>query len=254
MYRDSAHALDERDRAVGAILIGEALIDECDRIRAVVDAQADETIERWRALTAVHDTYPEIWRHLDRARDLLEARGATTAGYDELRPHVHRAPTTTDGARVEVTALEEARQAVDELKLVVPGADWDGIHARTSGLVKAPLARARGQRTVLIAVLALLALGATTWIASIIPEHKIGRREAMRRELSEIQSQRKVRIEFLRIELGNRCDAPRARELAKQLVFDGRGPEARVFGRDYIARCGDDLVVDNWANAPQPRR
>ena len=28
MYRDSANALDERDRAVGAILIGEALVDE----------------------------------------------------------------------------------------------------------------------------------------------------------------------------------------------------------------------------------
>ena len=31
MYRDAPAALDERDRAVGAILIGEALLASCER-------------------------------------------------------------------------------------------------------------------------------------------------------------------------------------------------------------------------------
>src|SRR5678815_2883486 len=97
MYRDSATILDERDRAVGSILIGEALVDECER--AANDIRNPEALshqERWRTITGVHDTYPEIWRHLDRARSLLAGRGANTAAYDEMRPHARRAPTNAD--------------------------------------------------------------------------------------------------------------------------------------------------------------
>src|SRR5258708_1597793 len=97
MYRDTASALDEHDRAVGAILIGEALVDECDRA-ALRITQPEVTTEhdRWRAVHEVHDTYPEIWRHLDRARRVLATRGANTVAYDELRPHAKRAATDVD--------------------------------------------------------------------------------------------------------------------------------------------------------------
>src|SRR6185312_9085890 len=97
MYRDSATALDEHDRAVDAILIGEALIEECER-RAIT-VKRPETArdqERWRAVQEVHDAYPEVWRHLDRARRVLAKRGANTVGYDELRPHAQQTATDVD--------------------------------------------------------------------------------------------------------------------------------------------------------------
>ena len=256
MYRDSANALDERDRAVGAILIGEALVDECQRaahlIRAI-DAPLSHN-ERWRTLTDVHDTYPEIWRHLDRARSLLAGRGANTARYDELRPKAKRAPTNAEGTDIDNAALDDARRAIEDLKLAVPGADWQAINDRTNRLVDKPLERAKGQRVTVIALVLLFLFAIAGWAISIIPERKVDRREAMRRELSEITQQRKLRIELVRVELGQRCDVERARELAKLLAMDGRTVEANSFGMDYLSRCGDDEIVDNWAHAPRPPR
>jgi len=254
MYRDSANALDEHDRAVGAILISEALIDHCERAGTVIRNSATERNERWRTISGVQDTYPEIWRHLDRARKELANRGANTATYDELRPVVRRAPTNLEGTDLDRGAIDEARRAVEELKLAAPGADWDAIRKRTAGLIELPLSRAKNQRTAIIAIATLLVTVLAAWGVGMIPERKIGRREAMRRELTEVSFQRKVRIEQVRVELGAACALDRARELTKLLVMDGRVPEARGFGASYIERCGDDPVVDNWAHAPNPKR
>ena len=49
--------------------------------------------DRWRKITDIHDTYPQIWQHLDRARDVLVKRGGNTLRYDELRPKARRATT-----------------------------------------------------------------------------------------------------------------------------------------------------------------
>ena len=254
MYRDSANALDEHDRAVGAILISEALIDHCERAGTVIRNTSTERNERWRTIAGVHDTYPEIWRHLDRARSVLAQRGANTATYDELRPHARRAPTNAEGTDVDRDAIDEARKAVEELKLAAPGADWDGIRKRTAGLVELPLSKAKNQRMVLIAIGALFLTVVAAWGIGMIPERKVNRREAMRRELTEVSFQRRVRIDQVRLELGLSCDVDRGRELTKLLVMDGRTPEARVFGASFIQRCGDDSVIDNWANAPDPKR
>src|SRR4051794_4550053 len=97
MYRDTATDLDEHDRAVGAILIGEALIDECER--AATRSRQIDTVTapaRWRAMTEVHDTYPEIWRHLDRAQRVLAGRGANTTAYDEMRPLRRRGASASE--------------------------------------------------------------------------------------------------------------------------------------------------------------
>jgi hypothetical protein len=251
MYRDSATALDERDRAVGAILIGEALVDEIRRADATIRAEMLSHHDRWRTITDVHDTYPQIWQHLDRARAVLATRGANTHNYDELRPHARRAPTNADGD-IDLAALDDVRRAIEDLKLAVPGADWKGIAARTNGLSREKLSRPRGQRVMIWVAVAMFVFGLVTWAITIIPEKKVSKRAAMRRELTEITQQRKVKIEMLRVELGMRCDLDRARELAKQLAMDGRSVDALAFGTDYIARCGDDPVVDNWAHAPRP--
>jgi len=248
MYRDTSASLDEHDRAVGAILIGEALVDACEGA-AVRSRAVDAPHDRWRALAEANDAYPEIWRHLDRARRVLAHRGINTAAYDELRPQAAR--SLSRGEQIDRVALDDAKRAIAELKLVVPGADWDAIEARTAGLVSAPLSRRR-QRIVIAAVVGAVALAVLAWFASIVPERKQSRREQMRDELAEIAQQRKVKIDELRLALGNRCEPTQAHELVKLLVLDGRGPDARDFGSDYVTRCGEDEVVEHWAHAPRP--
>lgn len=254
MYRDSANALDERDRAVGAILISEALVDQCAHAATIIRAEGLSHHDRWRTITDVHDTYPQIWTHLDRARTLLANRGANTAAYDELRPSARRAPTNADATDIDASALDDARRAIEDLKLAIPGADWKGIAVRTAGLARSKLSRPKGQRALVFGVLTIFACAVIGWTVSIIPERKEHKSVVLRRELGEIAAQRKLRIELGRVELGQRCDLDRARELAKNLAMDGRTLEARAFGAEYIARCGDDPVVDNWAHAPRPPR
>ena len=248
MYRDTASALDEHDRAVGAILIGEALIDAVEDA-AVRSRAIDAPHQRWRAFAEANDTYPEIWRHLDRARRVLANRGANTAAYDELRPHAPK--SAARGDVIDCGALDDAKRALEELKLAVPGADWDAIEARTAGLVSAPISRRR-QRLVVGVVVGAVLLAVLSWFAALVPEHKPSRREAMRDELAEIAQQRKVKIDELRGTLGIRCEPAQAHELVKLLVLDGRIADAREFGADYVLRCGEDTVVEHWAHAPRP--
>jgi hypothetical protein len=256
VYRDTAADLDEHDRAVGAILIGEALIDEC--VRAAARSRQVDTVpppERWRAMTEVHDAYPEIWRHLDRARRVLASRGANTMAYDELRPHARRA-ATQDGPNgthlIDDATLDDAKRALGELKLAVPGADWDAIDARTAGLVRAPLTFRRRQRIVVGGIVTAFTMAVLTWVAAIVPTRHTGRSDVMRHQLEDIQTQRKIRIETLQAEVGTRCDPVPVHELMKLLVLDGRSPDAAQFGDRYIDRCGEDMVVEHWANAPRP--
>jgi hypothetical protein len=252
MYRDSAQSLDEHDRAVGAILIGEALTDNCDRAAHRVGVLATAPNDRWRAVHEVHDTYPEIWRHLDRARRELARRGANTIAYDDLRPHVKRAATDSE-AKVDGEALDGAKRAIAELKLAVPGADWKAIAARTAGLVDLPLRNKRSnQRLVVGSVVTMFVLALAAWLIAIIPEHKPTRHETMRRELAGITHERKSRIDFLHAELGDRCMPAAAHDLVRLMVLDGRTSDAKEFGAAYITRCGADEIVEDWAKAPRP--
>jgi hypothetical protein len=268
MYRDAPAALDERDRAVGAILISEALLASCERARVLGQSAGPEA---WRAIRDAHDEFPEIWRSLDRARAVLARRGVNVTGYDELRPHVRthlaaprpaepdravravRAVRADDDAEVVLVdpeALDDARRATDALKLAVPGADWAAIEQRTTGLVHAPLVQRGRNRLILGGALAVFAFVVVSWIASLAPRARPDRAGALRRELAEISQQRKLRIIALQAGLVDRCDPPAAHELARQLVMDGRGLDARQFAALYAERCGDDPVVDRWAGAP----
>jgi len=254
MYRDTATALDEHDRAVGAILIGEALVDECDRAALrITHPEVTTEHDRWRAVHEVHDTYPEIWRHLDRARRVLATRGANTVAYDELRPHAKRAATDVDAQAIDVEAIDWAKRAIAELKLAVSGVDWKAITARTDGLVREPLVgRERRHRVAVGAVIGAFVLAVTAWFLAIVPEHKPARADTMRRELAGIQQERKSRIDFLRAELGDRCLPSAAHDLMRLMVLDGRGTDAKEFAAAYTAHCGDDSVIEHWANAPRP--
>jgi hypothetical protein len=253
MYRDAKANLDERDRAVGAILIGEALIASCEHAKVLGESDGPSA---WRAIRDAHDAFPEIWRSLDRARQVLARRGINVVGYDELRPHVRTRLATggedDDAMRVDPAALEDARRATGELKLAVPGADWVGIEQRTKRLVHAPLLRRRRNRLIIGALAVPVTLLVLTWITAMVPHRKPDRAAILRRELAEIAQQRRLKIVELQHSLGERCDPAQAHELVKQLVMDGRGTDAKNFAATYTGRCGADDVVTRWANAPQP--
>jgi hypothetical protein len=251
MYRDAPTALDERDRAVGAILIGEALLASCERARVIGQSEGPHA---WRAIREAHDDFPEIWRSLDRARAELARRGVNVTGYDELRPHA-RTRLTSPGPDAEVVlvdpdALDDARRATDQLKLAVPGADWAAIDQRTCGLVHAPLIHRRRNRLILCGFAAMFLLGVLVWSASLVPHRKPDPSAVVRREIAGMAQQRKIKIIALQASLIDRCDPPAAHELAKQLVMDGRGADARQFAALYAERCGADPVVARWAAAP----
>ena len=254
MYRDEAFALDEHDRAVGSILIGESLMAQCERAADHIRNPNDH--QRWRAMREIQDDYPEIWRQLDRARDVLAARGANTMKYEEMRPHVRRslAVENEDHTQsVDAEALEDARRAIAELKLAVPGADWKAIAKRTHDLVEMPELR-RHNRLPVIGIVSFVVLAVLTWFMSSIPEPQVDERAAMRQELSEVASHRKIKIQYLELAIGHRCDPPVAHEYVKLLVMDGQGDNAERFADQYLGRCGEDTVVENWANAPRPPR
>jgi len=259
MYRDGAAMLDERDRAVGALLVAEALIDQC--VASAAEAHAGDAkpeAERWRAVADVHDTYPEVWRHLDRARRVLVQRGANTAAYDEQRPHARRAATATDEGKepsVDGGALEDAKRALADLKLAVAGADWEAIADRTRGLVAAaPIGRPRQLKLVLAGIGGGFVLALGWWALSTRPVPKPPKFDTMRDELAEIQIERKLRIEELGATIGAHCAPAEIHELMKLLVLDGRAPDAKELAAGYTERCGDDPEVARWARAPKPPR
>jgi hypothetical protein len=253
MYRAVATtALDERDRVIGAILIGEALIASCDHARTIGIAG---TTEGWRAIQSAHDDFPEIWRHFDRARRVLAQRGVNVAGYDELRPHVRTQLATGDDETLELdpAALDDVKRAAAELRLAVPGVDWATIEKRTTGLVSAPLTRKKRNRLIVGALLAPFSIAVFAWVSALVPAKKQDRNAAMKHELADIAQQRRMKIVELQRELGEiRCDPPTVRELAKQLVMDGRGWDAKDLADRYKDKCGEDPVVMHWANAPHP--
>jgi hypothetical protein len=256
MYRDANTHLDERDGAVGAILIGEALITSCERAQTIGDPEGPAA---WRAIRDAHDDFPEIWHSLDRARYVLARRGANVIGYDELRPHVRtRLATASEGdgepdtVRVDPAALDDARRAANELKLAVPGADWAAIERRTRGLVQAPLLRRLRNRAIVAVLVVLCTVAVLSWVSALVPDKRPDRNAAMRRELAEIATQRRVKIAELQRSLGDQCEPAQAHELAKQLVMDGRSSDAKQFAATYSARCGEDESVTRWANAPLP--
>lgn len=255
MYRDSATALDERDRAIGAILISEALVDECDRAaRRIAHWDITPEAERWRAVHELQDIYPEIWRNLDKARGELARRGANTVAYDELRPFAKRGATNGEAKAIDAEAIESTKRALSELKLAVSGVDWKAIAARTAGLVREPLGNVRGRsRAAFAAIAAALAVLLAAWFLAQTGERTRSRAEMLQRDFAGIRQERKLRIAFLTAELGDRCLPQPAHELIRLLVLDGLREDAMDLADSYIELCGDDSVIENWARAPRPR-
>lgn len=255
MYRDVTQSLDEHDAAVGAILIGEAIIAGCESsARRLRDLP--KGTDPWPVLAAT-EGFPDLWRHLDRARRVLVKRGVTTAAYDGVRPLARSSmivPQDDGAPSVDTAALDNARRGIEAIKLAVTGADWDAIEQRTAGLVKVPISGKQKNRLFLGGVLGGLAFVVVAWASAVAPGPKPVAAKpdtaVMRESLTDIAKARKQRIEELQVALGERCLAQPAHELVQSLVMDGRTSDARTFGDSYIERCGGDPIVEKWSKAP----
>ena len=246
MYRDDSTFLDEHDRAVGAIQIADGLIADCLRnTRLLASAE-----HRWRAVGEIHDHYAEVWRQLDSARRLLAARGANTISFDELRADITPVlPMRDDG--IDTKPLEDARRAVEALRLAIPGTDWRAIEARTRGLTTGASFLRKGQRIAFLGVALVFSMAVAAWAASTIPEPQLDPRVAqrleMKRDLAIVVDERKDRIDQLALLIGGRCDRAHVKEYVKLLVMDGRWEDAHAYGADYAARCGEDPEIHKWS-------
>lgn len=251
MYRDSAHRPADHDRAVGAIQIADGLIADCTAAAPLLGGA--ERPERWSALRTLHDGYPELWNQLDIARRILATRGANTTGYDELREQVNPLEVANlDGSRaLDATILDDASRALEELRLAMPGADWQEIDARAKELAATRLAR-RG-RLVFAGLASGFVLAFSVWGTAMMPRWKPSASVQMRAELVQVVVERRARIDVLSETIGDVCDRPRVLELMRLYVMDGRFEDAKVYADSYEARCGEDMAVRKWANAPKPK-
>ncbi|MDX2090523.1 MAG: hypothetical protein SFX73_21875 [Kofleriaceae bacterium] len=252
MYRDDATALDEHDRAVGSILIGETLVAQCERSATQLADKRSLPADRWRAVRDIHDDYTEIWRQLDRAKKILDARGANTMGYEELRPHVKPSLSmpTDERTAVEAAAFNDVRRAIEQLKLAVPGTDWKAIDKRSHQLSETPGLHRR-HRAATAAILAVFVTFAAGYMVTMAQDKEPDPAALMRREIAAIAKERKLKIAMTNAMLGKRCDPPLAHDYVKLLAMDGRKDDAMAFADSYTIRCGEDRVVLNWANAPR---
>ena len=265
MYRDASDHVDEHDRAAGAILMAEALLAACDEAVALISAPATPDAERWRAVMQLHDTFPDVWRDLDKARGLLAMRGANTIAYDELAPSVRRKACVDrvhgldkavvfDASHLDRAALSDAHRGIAQLKLALPSADWAAIEARTRGLAAAELKQHRRPR--LVVGITVGAIAAAVLGFGLMPApahaHRTPHAVALKQQLDTITAERHTKIADLRPQVVAVCDPPKARTYTQLLVMDGRGADAAAFSDDYAERCGADPVVENWANAPLP--
>lgn len=87
--------------------------------------------------------------------------------------------------------------------------------------------------------------------ANMMPGHFPSKAELQRAEQDEIAAGRKARIAEL-LSAGDHCNAQRARELARALVYDGQSAASYV--DDYERRCGEDPIMARWRAASRLRQ
>jgi hypothetical protein len=108
--------------------------------------------------------------------------------------------------------------------------------------------RQRGQVAPMVAIALLVVFTlASAGATSIAVHHRPSAAELRAAEQRAQIIERRVRIAEL-VAQGDRCMPAIAHELARALVFDGRS--ARAYAEDYETRCGTDLEIEHWRDAP----
>jgi len=108
----------------------------------------------------------------------------------------------------------------------------------------APIVRARTPWLKLFGILFVVGFTLGSAAANLKPFHIPTKRELQRAEQAEWADARRERIVALTAK-DDRCDRSVAREIAKELVYDGRS--ALTYADDFERRCGTDVVVRRWA-------
>nr|HEX4314330.1 hypothetical protein [Kofleriaceae bacterium] len=107
--------------------------------------------------------------------------------------------------------------------------------------------RQRGQVAPMVAI-SLVVMGTLASAgANAIPIHRPSAADLRAADQRALVIERRVRIAEL-VAQGDRCTPAIAHELARALVYDGRS--ARAYAEDYESRCGADLEVERWRDAP----
>ncbi len=99
----------------------------------------------------------------------------------------------------------------------------------------------------MVAVSLLVLLTFASAGANAIPIHRPSAAVLRAAEQRALIIERRVRIAEL-VAQGDRCTPAIAHELARALVYDGRS--ARAYADDYESRCGADLEIERWRDAP----
>ena len=112
--------------------------------------------------------------------------------------------------------------------------------------------RARGQVLPIIVIVLVVLFTLTSAGANLIPSHRPTQAQLRADEMRSIVEQRQARIVELR-RSGETCMPQAARELARLLAMDGQWREAHDYADRYELRCGMDLIVRRWGDAPHRR-
>jgi hypothetical protein len=113
-------------------------------------------------------------------------------------------------------------------------------------MTKAPKVRKRLPYASLVGIVLVVLMTLGNAAANMMPMHLPTTREIQRAEQDELAQARRDRISALQTQ-GDQCRASVARELARELFFDGRS--AAPYADNYAARCGDDPIVRHYADA-----
>ena len=239
MYRDTASTLDEHDRAVGAILIGEALVETCEQAQAV--ERSPRLHDSWRAFAEAS----VLSRGLAPPRPRAQGARAARPQHRRLRRAAAARRRSRSPAARRSTARRStkrsARSASSSSRCPAPTGTRSRLAPPASS---ARRSRAEQQQRSSSARPPVALLGARVSRRSSRAPADAPRGDA--RRTRQIAQQRKLKIPR---SCGSRwarvASRPRRTSLVKLLVLDGRGPDAKAFGADYVVRCGEDEVVEH---------
>ena len=266
-----------RDGAVDAVLAAETLIEQFVRLGPALRSPAGA--DKSRAIQQAQHLYPEIWAQLDTARTQLRNPGIDLAAYDELRG---RQPAALMGVDVDVkgrdpiveaalwttailgvgllaqTALEaaavvhqgvsektakanrsginDARDAAEVLRKAMPAVPWQKLRIENERAAAAlghslTASRTRQLAIGLVLVAALIAVG-------------FGIYKLIGKPPAPTAPKIVNTIPLLREKLAEQpCNVPAAERLVQKLRMRGDVREATEFGKDFLARCGDNAYI-----------
>lgn len=208
---------------------------------------------------------PEVWRHLDEARNAMHARGLRVAGYDEIRSIPDPALLATSEIEVkrklDVLGLVQgdlkivttktvkwdtrnviiAALAVDFLKDEVPDVDWaalDKAHADEIAAVGSlRTTRMKSVKMWGLGLVALAALGIGGYVVVASTREKpASAASAQPSAASRVKHASKI-AELRQKYAANPCDASTMRALTAYLFADGQQAETREIEERFAREC-----------------